>query len=85
MAESIDLAGSVENNFSTNSDACDLTVALIENNQEKGKVIAKFILSNGITALLGLAGAVVSGGNPIGAYAGGTIGSVIGDIFSKKW
>lgn len=84
MAKSIDMAGSVDNNLTALSDACDLTVALVENGQEKGKLIKKFMISGGITVALGAAGGVVSGGNPIGASAGAIIGSVIGDIVSKK-
>lgn len=84
MAKSIDLAGAVEKSFSISTNACDLTEALVENNQEKGKVIAKFFISNIFTFGLAAVGAVVTGGNPIGAYAGETIGSVISDIISKK-
>lgn len=85
MAKSIDIAGGVGDNFSMLLDVCDLTEALVENNQDKGKTIAKFVISYGFTAVLGTVGAVLSGGfAPIGAYAGTTIGSVLGDIVSKK-
>lgn len=84
MAKSIDLAGGVEKSFSILSNASDLTEALVENNQGKGKEIVKFLISNAFTYGLAAVGAMVSGGNPIGASAGETIGSVIGDILSKK-
>lgn len=84
MAKSIDLAGGVADNFSMLLDVCDLTEALVENNQEKGKTIAKFVISSVCTAVLGAVGDVVSGFNPMGAYAGATIGSVLGDVVSKK-
>lgn len=84
MAKSIDIAGGVEDNFSMLLDVCDLREALVENNQEKGKTIAKFVISYGITAVLRTVGAVLSGGSSIGVYAGTTIGSVLGDIVSKK-
>lgn len=84
MVKLIDLVGVVEKSFLILMNVCDLIEVLVENNQEKGKVIVKFFILNIFIFGLVVVGVVVIGGNLIGVYVGEMIGFVISDIFSKK-
>lgn len=86
MAESIDIAGGVSDEFSNSLNTSDLVEILADNSlspEEKKRKYKSHLLSLGLSSGLQVIGSMVPGFSEIGAYVGETVGSVLGDILGK--